>query len=73
MKRIRLIKRMDAIGRYFFFFFEKLASLSPNTVDVFLSCDSRATNRFIDSLAQNRETVIAAQSIFPANKGRARI
>lgn len=72
MKRIRLIKRMDAIGRYFFFF-EKLASLYPNTVDVFLSCDSRATNRFIDSLAQNRGTVIAAQSIFPANKGRARI
>ena len=29
---------MDAIGRYFFslfFFFEKLTSLSPNTVDVF--------------------------------------
>lgn len=64
---------MQLADTFFFFFFEKLASLSPNTVDVFLSCDSRATNRFIDSLAQNRGTVIAAQSIFPANKGRARI
>lgn len=57
-----------------FFFFWKINIAFPEHGWRVLSCDSRATNRFIDSLAaKSRNRYRGAIHFFRANKGEARI